>query len=57
MAGTSEHRLEETIELTKYAEDIGADCVLIITPYYMKTSESAIKTIIKRLPKLLILEL
>lgn len=43
MAGTSEHRLEETIELTKYAEDIGADCVLIITPYYMKTSESAIK--------------
>lgn len=43
MAGTSEHRLEETIELTKYAEDIGADCALIITPYYMKTSEEAIK--------------
>lgn len=42
MAGTSAHRTEETLELTKYAAEIGADCALVITPYYMKTSEEGI---------------
>ncbi|MBF0814696.1 MULTISPECIES: 4-hydroxy-tetrahydrodipicolinate synthase [Staphylococcus] len=51
MAGTSEHRLNETIELTKYAEEIGADCALIITPYYMQTSEEGIKNYYEQVAK------
>ncbi|WP_341301502.1 4-hydroxy-tetrahydrodipicolinate synthase [Lysinibacillus sp. FSL H8-0500] len=42
MAGTSCARTEDTIALTKFAEEAGADCALIITPYYMKTSEQGI---------------
>lgn len=51
MAGTSEHRLNETVELTKYAEEIGADCALIITPYYMQTSEEGIKNYYEQVAK------
>lgn len=43
MAGTGAHTTEETIELTEYASEAGADCALVITPYYMKTSEEGIK--------------
>lgn len=43
MAGTSAHRTEDTIELTKYAAEVGADCALVITPYYMQTSEEGLK--------------
>ncbi len=42
MAGTSAHRTEDTIELTKYAAEVGADCALVINPYYLKTSEQGI---------------
>ncbi|SDI32298.1 4-hydroxy-tetrahydrodipicolinate synthase [Alteribacillus bidgolensis] len=42
MAGTSAHRTEDTLELTRYAADIGADCALVINPYYLKTSEQGI---------------
>ncbi|MGG1247685.1 4-hydroxy-tetrahydrodipicolinate synthase [Bacillus spizizenii] len=49
MAGTSAHRTEDTLELTKYAAEIGADCALVVTPYYMKTSEEGIKNYYKTL--------
>ncbi|SNZ17555.1 4-hydroxy-tetrahydrodipicolinate synthase [Terribacillus aidingensis] len=42
MAGTSCHRTEDTIALTQYAAEVGADCALVITPYYMKTSRQGI---------------
>lgn len=42
MAGTGCHRTEETIELTKYAAEVGADCALVISPYYMTTSRQGI---------------
>ena len=42
MAGTSAYRTEDTLELTKYAEEVGADCALVITPYYMKTSDEGL---------------
>lgn len=42
MAGTSCHRTEDTIALTQYAAEVGADCALVITPYYMKTSREGI---------------
>ncbi|WP_164667244.1 4-hydroxy-tetrahydrodipicolinate synthase [Virgibacillus doumboii] len=42
MAGTGCHRTEDTIELTQYAAEVGADCALVITPYYMQTSRQGI---------------
>ncbi|WP_101845085.1 4-hydroxy-tetrahydrodipicolinate synthase [Halobacillus sp. Marseille-P3879] len=42
MAGTGCHRTKDTIELTKYAAEVGADCALVINPYYMPTSRQGI---------------
>ncbi|MDH5139330.1 4-hydroxy-tetrahydrodipicolinate synthase [Staphylococcus cohnii] len=42
MAGTGCHRTVDTIELTKYAEHVGADSALVINPYYMVTSDEGI---------------
>lgn len=42
MAGTGCHRTEDTIELTKFASDVGADWALVINPYYMHTTEQGI---------------
>jgi 4-hydroxy-tetrahydrodipicolinate synthase len=42
MAGTGCHRTEDTIELTGYAAEVGADCALVINPYYMTTSRQGI---------------
>lgn len=43
MAGTGATTTEDAVELTQYAAEVGADCVLIITPYYMSTSEQGMK--------------
>ncbi|MGI2244113.1 4-hydroxy-tetrahydrodipicolinate synthase [Staphylococcus cohnii] len=42
MAGTGCHRTLDTIELTNYAEHVGADSALVINPYYMVTSDEGI---------------
>lgn len=42
MTGTGCHRTEDTIELTRYAAEAGADCALVISPYYMQTSRQGI---------------
>ena len=42
MAGTGCHRTEDTIALTQYAAEVGADCALVINPYYMHTSREGI---------------
>ncbi|WP_281975041.1 4-hydroxy-tetrahydrodipicolinate synthase [Halobacillus litoralis] len=42
MAGTGCHRTEDTMELTNYAAEVGADCALVINPYYMPTSRQGI---------------
>lgn len=42
MAGTGCHRTEDAIALTKYAAEVGADCALVINPYYMHTSRQGI---------------
>jgi len=39
MAGTGTSGTKRTLEMTKHANDVGADAALIITPYYMKPSQ------------------
>ncbi|MEA2046002.1 MAG: 4-hydroxy-tetrahydrodipicolinate synthase [Euryarchaeota archaeon] len=39
IAGTGSNNTVEAAELTKYAEDAGADAALLITPYYNKPNE------------------
>jgi len=38
IAGTGKNITKDTLELTKSAKTAGADCALIVTPYYNKTS-------------------
>lgn len=42
MAGTGSNSTDEAIELSQYAEKVGADAVLIVTPYYNKPSQEGL---------------
>ncbi len=42
MAGTGSNSTREAIERTQHAESAGADCALIMTPYYNKPSQEGI---------------
>ena len=42
IAGTGGNNTKTVIELTKYAEKTGADGVLIVTPYYNKTTQEGL---------------
>ncbi|HEY9062616.1 MAG TPA: 4-hydroxy-tetrahydrodipicolinate synthase [Pseudobacteroides sp.] len=39
IAGTGSNDTRHAIELSKYAEEVGADAILSVTPYYNKTSQ------------------
>ncbi len=42
MAGAGGNSTREAIELTRFAEQVGADCVLSVVPYYNKPSQEGI---------------
>lgn len=39
IAGSGSNNTEEAIDLSRHAEDVGADAVLIVTPYYNKPDQ------------------
>lgn len=42
IVGTGGNNTKEVIEMTKYAESVGVDGVLIVTPYYNKTTQAGL---------------
>lgn len=42
IAGTGGNCTKSAIEMSKYAESVGADAVLLVTPYYNKTTQSGL---------------
>jgi 4-hydroxy-tetrahydrodipicolinate synthase len=42
LAGTGTLRLDETLELTRFARDAGASEALVITPYYIKPNQAGL---------------
>jgi 4-hydroxy-tetrahydrodipicolinate synthase len=42
LPGTGSLKLEETLELTSAARDLGADLALIVTPYYARPTQEAL---------------
>jgi 4-hydroxy-tetrahydrodipicolinate synthase len=56
MPGTGTEKLDETLELTAAARDLGIDAALIITPYYARPTQEALyvwyKTVAQEFPDL-----
>ncbi len=42
IAGTGSNNTLSAVKMTKYAEEVGADGVLIVTPYYNKTTQAGL---------------
>jgi 4-hydroxy-tetrahydrodipicolinate synthase len=42
LPGTGSHKLDETLEMTAAAQELGADAVLVITPYYARPTQEAL---------------
>ena len=42
--GVGRNSIEDTISVAKYAQDISADAIVIVTPYYIKMSQDSILT-------------
>ncbi|ROS44404.1 4-hydroxy-tetrahydrodipicolinate synthase [Amycolatopsis thermoflava] len=44
LPGTGSAKLDETLEITAAARDAGADAALVITPYYARPTQQALRT-------------
>ncbi len=44
IAGTGSNNTKDAIEMSKAAQDLGVDAVLLVTPYYNKTSQTGLIT-------------
>ena len=42
IAGTGSNCTKSAIEMSKYAESVGADAILLVTPYYNKTTQKGL---------------
>jgi 4-hydroxy-tetrahydrodipicolinate synthase len=42
IAGTGSNSTDEAVELSQYAQEIGADAVLVVTPYYNKPNQEGL---------------
>lgn len=42
IVGTGANNTYQAIQMTKYAESVGADAVLVVTPYYNKTTQAGL---------------
>ena len=42
IAGTGSNSTDEAVQLTKYAEKIGADAALVVTPYYNRPTQEGL---------------
>ncbi|MCM8805003.1 MAG: 4-hydroxy-tetrahydrodipicolinate synthase, partial [Candidatus Omnitrophica bacterium] len=51
IAGTGSNNTKEAIELTEYAEKVGADAALLITPYYNKPTQKGLYLHYKEIAK------
>lgn len=40
--GVGRNNVEDTVNVAKYAEDIGADAIVVVTPYYIKMNQDSI---------------
>jgi len=42
LPGVGRNSVEDTIDVAKYAEDIGTDAVVVVTPYYIRMNQESI---------------